>query len=131
MTAAVDVRGLKRACTNCGTRFYDMNKRPIICPSCGTEFTGAEKPKPRGKAASAVAAAAETAKPEAQEAVEVVETNDNEVSLDDAEDTKSAELDEGQIDMDGDMEELDDINVDTLDDETLDDLDTVDEDLED
>ena len=40
MAAVADARGLKRICAGCGIRFYDMNKRPIICPSCGTEFTG-------------------------------------------------------------------------------------------
>jgi uncharacterized protein (TIGR02300 family) len=40
-------KGLKRVCTNCGTHFYDMEKRPIICPKCGTEFTGEAKIKGR------------------------------------------------------------------------------------
>ena len=35
-----DPRGLKRICLSCSTRFYDMNKRPIVCPNCDTEFTG-------------------------------------------------------------------------------------------
>ena len=30
--------GLKRKCSNCNTKFYDFNKSPIICPSCGTEY---------------------------------------------------------------------------------------------
>ena len=30
--------GLKRKCSNCNTKFYDFNKFPIICPSCGTEY---------------------------------------------------------------------------------------------
>ena len=30
--------GLKRKCSNCYTKFYDFNKFPIICPSCGTEY---------------------------------------------------------------------------------------------
>lgn len=30
--------GVKRACLACGTRFYDMQKSPIICPSCETVF---------------------------------------------------------------------------------------------
>lgn len=44
---ALDPRGLKRICTNCGTRFYDFNKRPILCPACNTEFTGEIKVKTR------------------------------------------------------------------------------------
>ncbi len=30
--------GVKRACLACGTRFYDMRKAPILCPSCGVKF---------------------------------------------------------------------------------------------
>ena len=49
--AAADPRGMKRICTSCGTRFYDMNNRPIVCPNCSAEFTGEVKPKSkRGKA---------------------------------------------------------------------------------
>lgn len=47
MSKASSPMGLKRICTSCGTRFYDLNKRPIICPSCSTEFTGDIKVKAR------------------------------------------------------------------------------------
>ena len=30
--------GKKRICSSCNTRFYDLNKSPIICPSCGAVF---------------------------------------------------------------------------------------------
>ena len=30
--------GKKRICSFCNTRYYDLNKSPIICPSCGAEF---------------------------------------------------------------------------------------------
>lgn len=30
--------GTKRICQNCGTKFYDLQRTPITCPSCGTEF---------------------------------------------------------------------------------------------
>ncbi|HBM90564.1 MAG TPA: TIGR02300 family protein [Rhodospirillaceae bacterium] len=28
--------GLKRICPNCAARYYDMKKKPPVCPSCGT-----------------------------------------------------------------------------------------------
>ena len=28
--------GLKRACMNCGAKFYDLNRDPAVCPKCGT-----------------------------------------------------------------------------------------------
>ena len=30
--------GKKRICLACNTKYYDFNKSPIICPSCGTKF---------------------------------------------------------------------------------------------
>ncbi len=33
-------RGTKRTCQNpeCGSRFYDLNRDPIVCPICSTEY---------------------------------------------------------------------------------------------
>ena len=33
-----DKWGVKRICLSCGARFYDFNKSPIVCPSCGAIF---------------------------------------------------------------------------------------------
>ncbi len=30
--------GTKRLCPNCGTKYYDLNRDPILCPKCGTAF---------------------------------------------------------------------------------------------
>ena len=30
--------GTKRTCQSCSAKYYDFNKSPIICPSCGAEF---------------------------------------------------------------------------------------------
>src|SRR5271165_1675171 len=30
--------GSKRHCQNCGAKFFDLNKSPILCPKCGAEF---------------------------------------------------------------------------------------------
>ena len=30
--------GTKRICPNCGTKYYDLNRDPIVCPRCGTYF---------------------------------------------------------------------------------------------
>jgi len=29
--------GTKRLCQSCGTKFYDLQRAPITCPSCGAE----------------------------------------------------------------------------------------------
>lgn len=31
--------GTKRLCPHCSTRFYDLQRDPMTCPSCGAEFT--------------------------------------------------------------------------------------------
>lgn len=30
--------GTKRHCPSCGTKYYDLNRAPILCPKCGTVF---------------------------------------------------------------------------------------------
>ncbi len=30
--------GKKRICSSCSAKYYDFNKSPIICPSCGAKF---------------------------------------------------------------------------------------------
>ncbi len=30
--------GVKQQCPNCGTRFFDLNRRPASCPKCKTLF---------------------------------------------------------------------------------------------
>ena len=30
--------GKKVICSNCGVKFYDLNRKPATCPSCGTEY---------------------------------------------------------------------------------------------
>jgi uncharacterized protein (TIGR02300 family) len=64
--------GTKRACASCGARFYDLNKDPITCPKCGTEFTVASL-TPRGRpdaGAAAARAPIRQAEPEPAEASE-------------------------------------------------------------
>jgi uncharacterized protein (TIGR02300 family) len=40
--------GTKRECTECGGRFYDLNRDPIICPTCDVTFV-IPIPKPAAK----------------------------------------------------------------------------------
>ncbi len=38
--ATTDARGTKRTCQNseCGSRFYDLNRSPIVCPICEESY---------------------------------------------------------------------------------------------
>ena len=61
--------GTKRLCGNCGAKFYDLSKDPIVCPKCHTVLqlaavTSRSRPEP----ARAQAAAEEVVVPETQEA---------------------------------------------------------------
>ena len=106
-------KGLKRICMNCGMRFYDLDKSPIICPSCETEFTGEEKVKARRGRVAAV--------PEepVKEAPKVVPEEEDDVDEDDDDDD-----DEETLTIDSDPDDLDD--PDDLEDD-LDDLDEEDD----
>jgi uncharacterized protein (TIGR02300 family) len=44
-----DQWGIKRVCTSCATRFYDLNKSPILCPSCDSVFDPEYLSKRRSK----------------------------------------------------------------------------------
>jgi uncharacterized protein (TIGR02300 family) len=105
--------GTKRLCASCSTKFYDLNKDPIVCPKCGAVCViAAVAPRPRGEAAAAAAAARAAALvPE----VEAAEPADAEfVSLEEADaepvgkkapDADAAAAPEDEIGMD---ESLDD-----------------------
>ncbi len=41
--------GIKRICLGCGVKFYDFNKSPIVCPSCGAVFDPESLMKRKGK----------------------------------------------------------------------------------
>ncbi|MDE1902830.1 MAG: TIGR02300 family protein [Alphaproteobacteria bacterium] len=53
--------GTKRICPNCGTRYYDMRRDPIMCPKCGAPFDAEVLVKTRKSRAVASAAVEETA----------------------------------------------------------------------
>jgi uncharacterized protein (TIGR02300 family) len=121
--------GTKRLCGNCGAKFYDLSKTPIVCPKCETVFVIApvssrSRPDPAAARAAAAAAAAVVA----AEAV-VPETADAEfVSLEEADaeatgaKTPGAEAAEGEeieidpaLDADAFIEEQEEGDADVTD----------------
>ncbi len=44
--ATRDARGMKRTCqsSECGSRFYDLNRNPVVCPICGSIYELAHAP---------------------------------------------------------------------------------------
>ena len=72
--------GTKRLCINCGAKFYDLSKDPIVCPKCHTVLElAAVSARARPEAAARAVA------PAAAEEVVVPETSEAEfVSLEEA-----------------------------------------------
>ncbi|WP_051213875.1 TIGR02300 family protein [Maritalea myrionectae] len=97
-------RGTKRQCLSCATKFYDLNRDPILCPKCGAEFV-------------TEAAAAKVVEPEIEETVEVAD----EVETDSAATAAGAEvvsLDEAEEDEnDDDIKNLPDVDLEDDDDD--------------
>lgn len=89
--------GTKRLCPNCGAKYYDLNKDPILCPRCGAEFEGpAAKARPQARTA-----VAEEEEPEVAEAAAPAAEF---VSLEEA-DEETAESGAVKIEL-GDDEEI-------------------------
>lgn len=115
-SAAPASRGLKRICTGCGTRFYDLEKRPILCPSCGMEFTGDAKLKVRRtRTIVEEAPARPVEEEEVEKDVEIAERDADVVGLEDVEEDNADGSSDDEADVEADLEELD-----ALDDEDLD-----------
>jgi len=97
--------GSKRQCQECGARFYDLNKDPIICPKCQKVFEPeAVKPSRRGRPQPA------PKKPVPAEVVpEVAAEGDLEVEGDEAEEVleDTSELGEDEDDVAEVIEKVD------------------------
>ena len=66
--------GGKRQCQSCGTKFFDLNRDPIVCPKCGTVF----------QAVAVTTRAAPARRVEADDETEQDSANVELVSLEDA-----------------------------------------------
>jgi uncharacterized protein (TIGR02300 family) len=51
--------GTKRLCGNCGAKFYDLSKDPIVCPKCNTLFVPPVAARTRTEATTVPSAAEE------------------------------------------------------------------------
>jgi uncharacterized protein (TIGR02300 family) len=109
--------GSKRQCLSCSTRFFDLNKDPIICPKCGTVFQLAMSARAQRAAAAEEEPEAEAGPEivsleEADAAVEKEAVGDDDIEIEDdeaADDTFLEEEEEDNDDVsdliDGDIED--------------------------
>ena len=112
--------GRKRICLSCGTKYYDFNKCPILCPSCGTEFDPDLYLRSRkGKSLSTKISTDETSKisEDISEIDEIEIDSDNEVVNDD-----EPLIDISKNDQNDDTEDIDiDDNASFIEDDDLND----------
>ena len=100
--------GTKRLCPECGARFYDLNKDPIICPKCHTTMAVAAltaRSRPEPAASRPVAARQEEAVvPETQDA-EFVSLEDADAESQGKKGAEAAEGAEDDIEIDESMDD--------------------------
>jgi len=95
--------GKKRQCLNCSARFYDLNRVPIVCPTCETVFEPEPLLKSRRWQGGAAQREAEKVAPEKA----AVETEDDiTVDVEDDEDDDSADTLLADDDDDDDITEV-------------------------
>ena len=84
--------GMKRQCQNCGAKFFDLNRDPIVCPKCGTTFQVAALSRAPARAA------------DDDDEVEVDPANVELVSLEDADaaDEKAVVVPDDDIEIEDD-----------------------------
>ncbi len=79
--------GVKRVCPNCSTRFYDLQRDPMTCPSCGHSFSLENLASGKGRTLVADKSDAESktsdAKKPADDAEVVLDEEDTDVDLGD------------------------------------------------
>ncbi len=98
--------GTKRLCDSCEAKFYDLNRDPIVCPSCGAQFVLDGEAKPESKPAVAKPAEKPAAKDDEEDDDDDVEI----VSLEDVEEDD---------DDDEDIPEIEDVEIDDEDETKL------------
>ena len=88
--------GAKHQCQNCATKFFDLNRDPILCPKCGAVFVPVPVARTPARASAAVVAPRDEGEVEQEAAgVEIV-------SLDEAE---AGEKPEPAADDDAEIED--------------------------
>jgi uncharacterized protein (TIGR02300 family) len=78
MAVAKPELGIKRQCANCGAKFYDLGKTPILCPKCGTLHEIAAAPARRQVAAKPAPVEEQEAAPAEAETVSLEEVAEQE-----------------------------------------------------
>ncbi len=102
--------GGKRQCQSCGTKFYDLNKDPILCPKCGAVFHVVALSRAPGRAEEAEEGEVEKESAE-KVSLDEVEASENAAEKVDVDDEVEIEADDGEDDtfLEAEEEEDDDV----------------------
>jgi uncharacterized protein (TIGR02300 family) len=106
--------GSKRICQNCGTKFYDLQREPITCPKCQTEFdpeaflkTRRGRPATAEKEPAAVPATAAAADVEGLDLEDADVLEDDDVAAaEDADDEEDEDLIEDASELGEDEDDM-------------------------
>jgi len=110
--------GTKRICQSCSAKFYDLQKSPIVCPSCGAAFDPEALLKSRRpRSAPKPEPAPKPKKPKAAP-VDDGESEDDDFEIDDDEaDAVVGDDEEDFIEDTSDLGDDDDVDVKVKDDD--------------
>ena len=99
-------RGTKRQCEHCATKYYDLNRDPILCPACGKPY---EPPAERTASKSASKDGAATVEKDKVEpvAVEPVAPEAKIASFEDVE--SDADENDAEVEDIPDVQDVEDI----------------------
>ncbi len=105
--------GKKVVCTNCETKFYDLNRKPAVCPSCGTEYVDQISTEVSNNAKHVFTDNVDTTVEnnlvgsDASESIAEVE----DIDIEDAIDDETMSLEDSESDVSVMPEEVDDIDI--------------------
>ena len=105
--------GKKVVCSNCEAKFYDLNRKPAICPKCGTEYIETvldsipTNTKQVFKDQVDIATDNNLVGSDASESIAEVE----EIEMEDAIDDETISLEESENDVQVISDEVDDLDI--------------------
>ena len=105
--------GKKVVCSNCETKFYDLNRKPAVCPNCGTEYIEPSVDNISSNAKQVFTDQVDTVADDnlvgsdASESIAEVE----DIEIDDAIDDDTISLEESESDVQVISDEVDDLDI--------------------
>ena len=113
--------GKKVVCSNCETKFYDLNRKPAVCPNCGTEYIEPVVDSTPTNAKQVFTDEVDTVTDtnlvgsDASESIAEVE----ELEIEDAIDDDTISLEDSESDVQVISDEVDDLDIDDSDHENI------------